>query len=160
MRLLYMSKYIIDNDLVGKHSKFNQELFEKYDIPARNVVKEALSGFVIDNPDKYKQDLVITDDTFKYRYIELQVCANWVNDKFPHDKVYVYERKSCYDNDTLFITLNKAMTRGFLFNANSFKNNKPRRIKKYGREFVYDVPWNKILPFMIDDLTPQLIGLY
>ena len=155
-----MSKYITDNDLIGKHSKFNQELFEKYDTPARNVVKNALGEFVVDNPDKYHQDLIITDEHFKYKYIELQVCSNWVNERFPFDNVYVYERKCHYHNDTLFITLNKAMTKGVLFDAKSFKNNKPRRIKKYSREFVYDVPWNKILPFSIDDLTPQLIGLY
>jgi hypothetical protein len=155
-----MKKYIIDNSLVGRHSKFNQELFEKYDIPARAKIKEALGEFVIDNPDKYKQDLVITDQTCKYKYIELQVCSNWVNDKFPHDKVYVYERKYHYDNDTLFITLNKSMTKGVLFDAKSFKANKPRRIKKYSREFVYDVPWNKILPFSMDDLCSELIKLY
>jgi len=156
-----MSKYIIDNSLVGKHSKFNQELFEKYDVPARKIMKEALGDFIMDNPNIYEQDLIITQNHCKYKYIELQVCATWVNDKFPHENVYIYERKKHYDNDTLFITLNKLMTMGFIFDAKSIKDSKPRRIKKYGREFVCDVPWNKILPFCcLDDLTPELINSY
>lgn len=155
-----MGKYIFDNTLVGKHSAFNQELFNKYDIPARDKIKSVLADFVKDNPDIYQQDLVITDETYKYKYIELQVCVSWIGENFPYDNPYVYERKGRYDEDTLFITLNKSLTRGLIFDAKSFKNIKPKRLKKYSREFIYIIPWCQVMPIIIDTLTPDTIKLY
>ena len=157
-----MGKYIFNSSLQGKHSVFNQKLYEKYDIPARDIIKQKLGDFVKDNQDIYEQDLIITDNDYKYKYIELQVCTKWVSDKYPFDNVYVYERKYRYDSSTLFITLDRFMTRGFIFDASSFHhdNIKPRRLKKYSREFVYDIPWNRILPFMMDDLSPELLNMY
>lgn len=155
-----MSKYTYNSTLQGKHKAFNQNMFNRYDIPARNIVKAALGEFVTDNPDQYKQDLIITDETYKYKYIELQVCATWIGDKFPYDHVFIYERKCHYGNDTLFMTLNKEMTRGYIFDAESFKNVKPRRFKKYCREFIYDIPWYRIMSIYTDTLTPEIIKMY
>lgn len=146
--------------LVGKHKKFDKRLYEKYDLPAREVVKSKLKDFVIDNPNPYEQDLVITKDNYKYKYIELQVCTAWVGDKIPYDNVYVFERKARYGDDTLFITLNKHLTQAYVFDAISFKNNKPRRIKKYSRYYVYDVPWNRIMEINIDCLDMESLMLY
>lgn len=157
-----MGKYIFDSSLHGKHSVFNQKLCDKYDIPARDIIKQKLGDFVSDNPNIYEQDLIITDNNSKYKYIELQVCSKWVSDKYPFDHVYVYERKYKYGSTTLFITLDKFMTQGVIFDAQSFhyKNAKPRRLKKYSREFVYDIPWNRILPFTMDELSSELINMY
>ena len=155
-----MSKFIPNNKLQGKHKAFDQHLFEKYDIPARDAIKKVLGNFVIDNPDQYKQDLIICDETYKYKYIELQVCSNWIGETYPYDKVYVYERKGFYGEDTLFITLNKTLSKGYVFDCASFKNSKPRRFKKFSREFVYDIPWNKIMPITIKNLTIELLKLY
>src|SRR3990172_2816883 len=126
-----MSKYIFDSRLKGKHSCFNVELYNKYDRPAREKIKQALGTFVKDNPDLYKQDLVITDKKFKYKYIELQVCTAWINEDFPHDKVYIYERKNIYGSDTLFMVLNKELTKGYIFDGLSYDYHKPKRLKKY-----------------------------
>lgn len=155
-----MGKYIYDPSLQGKHSVFDKKLYEKYDLPARDKLKEKLGDFIRDNPDIYQQDLIITDQNFKYKYIEIQVCTKWVSTNYPFDKVYIYERKGRYGNDTLFITLDRFMTRGLIFDAESFKDTKPRRLKKYSREFVFDVPWNRILPFIMIDLTPDTLKLY
>jgi len=155
-----MSKYIYNPNLKGKHRAFNQEMFNKYDIPARKIVKEKLGEFVIDNPDEFKQDLVITDENCKYKYIEIQVCINWINDKYPYDKVYLHERKSCYGEDTLFITLNKDMTRAQIFSSKGLGDMNLRRIKKYSREYVYDIPWHRVLPVLIDELDTSVINLY
>ena len=154
-----MGKYITDSSLQGKHHRFDKKLHEKYDIPARNKLKEALKDFIMDNPDPYKQDLIICGNC-SYKYIEVQVCTKWVGDIFPYPYVYVFERKKHYDNDTLFITLNKNLTKGYIFNAASFKNSKPRRLKKYSREYVYDIPWYRLLPFCIELLDPELIKMY
>jgi hypothetical protein len=135
-------------------------MFDKYDTPAREKIKAALGDFIRDNPDQYKQDFVITEEDYKYKYIEIQVCASWTGDKFPYENVFVYERKGHYDEDTLFITLDRNMTHGYVFDAKSFKGSKPRRFKKYSREFVYDIPWNKIMPILVSKLTPNIIKLY
>ena len=47
----YMSKYIYDTRLKGKHSCFNTKLYKKYDRPARDKIKQVLGEFVKDNPD-------------------------------------------------------------------------------------------------------------
>lgn len=155
-----MSKYIYNPALKGKHLAFSQEMFDKYDVPARKVIKQCLGDFVIDNPDEYKQDLIITDEKCKYKYIEIQVCINWIGNNYPYEKMYLHERKGCYDADTLFITLNKDLSRGYVFSAKGIKDMPLRRIKKYSREFVYDIPWHKTMPIITDEFTPQIINLY
>jgi hypothetical protein len=155
-----MSKYIYDSRLKGKHSCFNNKLYEKYDLPAREKIKQVFGDFVKDNPDPYKQDLIITDEKFKYRYIELQVCTAWINDKFPYDHLYIYERKNIYGKDTLFITLDKYLTRGYIFDGESYDYDKPQRIKKYSREFIYKIPWHRAMEFVVDKITPEDLELY
>ena len=152
-----MKKYRNDPNLQGKRRIFDQELHDKYDIPARAIIKKALGDFVIDNPDIYQQDLIVCDDTYKYKYIEIQVFTYWADGIYPSDGVFVYERKAKYDVDTLFITLNKEMDQCLVFDAGSFKFSKPRRIKKYGREFVYDVPNNRIVALKMNRLSPQFL---
>src|SRR5947209_7602699 len=102
MRLIY-KQYMEPESLIetrtqyilkGKIKKFDQKLFDKYDIPARTIVKEKLGALVYDNPDIYGQDLVLNDKECKYKYIELQVCASWItDDDYPFKKPFVYERK-------------------------------------------------------------------
>jgi hypothetical protein len=150
-------KYKNDDNLIGKRRIFDPALFEKYDVPAREKVKLALNNWAIDNPDIYQQDLIINDNEYtKYKYIELQVFNYWTNDNIP-DSVFVYERKSKYDVDTLFITLNKQMTSCLIFDAQSFIFSKPRRLKKYSREFVYDVPIYRIVTISLNKLSPSFI---
>lgn len=147
-----------DLKLVGKKSAFSQKSFDKYDVPAREIIKNALQDFVIDNPDIYQQDLIITDAECKYKFIELQVFTYWTDQPFP-DELFVYERKAKYESDTLFITLNKDMTMCLIFDAQSFKYSKPRRLKKYSREFVFDVPKYRIVVIEVDRLTSKFIKL-
>jgi hypothetical protein len=154
-----MGKYIYDPTIKGKHRAFSQEMFDRYDVPAREVIKKALNDFVIDNPDIYKQDFVINDIDCKYKFMEIQVCKCW-NDQYPYDKVTIYERKSHYGPDTLFLTLNNTLTKCLIFNVLNFKDMKPRRLKKYSREYVYDIPWCRILPVNICELEPDVVKLY
>jgi hypothetical protein len=161
-----MGKYYKDDAIPGMRHRFDQKMHTKYDIPAREKVKKALGNFVKDHPNPYKQDLIITSPTCKYKYLELQVCSSWItkiDDKYgtyPYKNVWVYARKSVYGNDTLFLTLNKSLTKGYLFDADSFKDVKPRRLKKYSREFVYDVPWHRVMKISINDLNKETIELY
>jgi hypothetical protein len=162
-----MKNYYKDDAIPGMRHRFDQKMHDKYDIPARENVKKALGDFVKDHPNPYKQDLIITSPTCKYKYLELQVCSNWISpidDKYdtyyPYKNVWIYARKSLYGDDTLFLTLNKGMTKGYLFDAQSIKDVKPRRLKKYSREFVYDIPWNRVMKVSLDELNKEIIELY
>lgn len=142
-------------NLLGYHSKFDQNMHDKYDIPARNKLKEKLGELLLDNPNIYEQDMIINIPGCRFKYLEIQVCSNWTCPEYPHKSLYVYERKGKYGEDTLFITMNKILTRGFLFARSSFSN-EPRRLGKYSREYVYDIPWNLALCVSIeylDELT-------
>ena len=148
-----------DNKVIGKIKKFDQKLYEKYDIPARTKIKEKLLEFVEDNPDIYKEDMLLKIPECKYKYLELQVCVKWINEKYPYDKPFVYARKKLFSEDTLFLIFNKNMTTGLLFDKKSLLD-KPRRLKKYSRHFVFEAPWHRILTVNIDDLDTETIKLY
>lgn len=125
---------------IGKRCKFSQKHFDRYDIPARRVVKEVFGKYIKDNPDKYGPDMIITHPDCKYKFLEIQVCASW-KDEYPFKTVFLYSRKMRYGEDTLFLTLDNNLLRGYLFNNKMIDRKKPRRLKKWSRIFVYDVPW-------------------
>jgi hypothetical protein len=147
-------------NLFGKHKKFDQKLYVKYDIPARKKIKDRLGSFVEDNPNKFEQDFIINSEKCKYKFLEIQVCSNWVNEKYPYKNIYIYETKARFDDSTLFLTLNRFLTRGYIFDAESFKNSKPHRLKKYSRYFVYDIPWNKVIYVNIDNMDKETFEFY
>jgi hypothetical protein len=153
-------KLVYDIRINQKRSKFSESLHEKYDIPARNRLLDVLKDFITEHPDKYKQDFIITSETCKYKYLEVQVSSAWINEAYPYPKLWVYARKSVYGTDTLFITLSKNLKYGFIFDAESFKNVKKRRMEKYSREYVYDIPWNRIMKVCVDNLDKETIELY
>lgn len=153
-------KFWNDPNLQGQHKLFDQKLCDTYDAPARKVLKNVLGEFVEDNPNLYQQDMIINSSNCKYKYLEIQVCTTWEKQEYPHKTLFVYERKSKYGPDTLYITLNRFMTRGFLFDRDSFSGLKPRRLQKYSREFVYDVPWHRVMPVFIDCLDKETVESY
>ena len=139
--------------------KFDQKMHDKYDIPARNKLKEILGDIVSENPNIYGEDMILNIQGCKYKYIELQVCATWMGEKFPHKLPYIYERKIKFSKETLFLIFNKSLTEGLLFSRDSITG-EPRRIKKYSREFIYEIRWNNIMRVYLETLTPELIMLY
>jgi hypothetical protein len=151
---------VYDPRIKQKRMKFSEKMFQKYDIPAREKLLEVFGDFIIENPNPYKQDFIITSKTCKYKYLEVQVLSSWVNYEYTQDTVWVYARKSVYANDTLFITLNKKLKYGFIFDAKSFKDVKPRRMKKYSRHWVYDIPWHRIMKVSLEHIDKETIELY
>ena len=149
-------KYI---QLKGKQKKFDQELYEKYDIPARKIIKEKLGDNVDDNPDIYAEDMIIKDPKCKYKFIELQVCTSWVGTEYPFQQPYVYERKGNFSKKTLFIIFNRYMNKGLLFDKDSLSK-EPCRIKKYSRTLVHTIPWYRVIKFTVDDLNMETIYMY
>jgi hypothetical protein len=147
-------------DIFGKHKSFDKKLYEKYDIPARNKIKEILGDYVLDNPNIYEQDMIINSETCKYKYLEIQVCSKWITPTFPKKYPYIYERKKRYGKNTLFITFNKWLTRAHLFDIHTLVNEKPTRIKKYSRIFVYEIPWNRISTVKMIDFDKEVVESY
>jgi hypothetical protein len=151
-----------DYKLKGKKGRFNQKLFNKYDQKARDTVIKALGKDIVDDhPDPFRPDLIIKKEAnCRYHYLELQVCTAWINDDFPYEYVYIYERKMKYGDKCMFLVLNKSMTRGYLFNTRKMEDHKPRRVKKYSREYVFDIPWNKCLLVYMEHLDPLTLELF
>jgi hypothetical protein len=145
--------------LKGKIKKFNELLFEKYDIPARKIIKEKFGDLIVDNPDIYAEDMIINIPNYKYKYLELQVCAEWVTNIFPHELPFVYERKGYFSDKTIYIIFNKYMTHGLLFSKKAL-NKEPKRIKKYSKIFIYEVPWKNVVKFDIESLNLDLLELF
>jgi hypothetical protein len=144
---------------ISKIKPFDKQLHDKYDIPARQKIKSILHDYIDNNKDIYGADMIINSNGLsKYKYLELQVCSCWKTEKFPYDNVFIWERKGRYDNDTLFLTLNCDLTMGYLFDISKIDKNKPRRLKKYSREFVYDIPRNQALLIYLEYLTPDIIN--
>ena len=144
--------------MIGRIKKFDEELYNKYDVPARELMKKILGTCVSDNPDIYKEDMILNMENSKYKYLELQVCTNWISDKYPYEKPFVYARKKLFSDKTLFVILNRHMTCCLLFDQKSLLA-KPRRLKRYSRTFVYEVPWYRVIQTDLDDL-PEIIPQY
>ena len=149
-----MSKYTKYKDVEGSVKRFDKDLLDKYDAPARDKLKEVLGEILIDNPNVYGADFLINQKTCKckYKYLEVQVCSQWVGEAYPYNNLYIYARKITYGDDTLFITLDRELTEGYLFDLSAIRENKPRRFKKYSREFVYDIPWHRAVHIYLDNV--------
>lgn len=155
-----MKKYYKKSNIIGKQKIFDVKLFQKYDEPARKRIKEILKDFISDNPDKLKQDLIIHSEKSKYKYLELQVCANWIYEEFPHPYPYIFARKAAYEPDTLFLLLNKIMNKGYLFDIKVVVNDQGCRLKKFSRQFIFQIPWNRAMLVHTDKLDKETIELF
>lgn len=143
----------------GKKSKFSNKLFEKYDPPAREKIKSILLNNVYENEDIYGPDLIFSNvANIKYKYLELQVCSTWSESKYPYDKLWIYERKGRYDMDTLLMTLNNNMTHCYIFDLGKLDREKDiRRLKKYSREYVYEIQWNQTILIPLEHLEMDIL---
>lgn len=143
----------------GKVTKFDEKLHEKYDIPAREMIKNILGDLVKENEDIYGEDLIFTKEKFPYKYLEVQVFSKWETDSFPYKYPFVYSRKMRFSDDTLFVTFNKHYTEFVMFGKKCIDKNESR-LRKYSRECVNFVSWNKAVRLPSPDLTEENIRLY
>ena len=145
--------------MLGKIKKFDENLYNKYDIPARELLKEKLGDKIKDNPDIYAEDMLIEDEECKYKFLEIQACADWIGDKYPHEKPFVFERKGHFNDKTLFILFDKHLTKALLFAKTSLEET-PVRTKKYSRYFKYEVQWNKVVSIHMENFSIEDIYLF
>jgi hypothetical protein len=150
------------NGISGSVKKFDEKLHSKFDIEARNVLKDLLKDNIIDNPNIYKEDMIFNVKTMKkfpYNFLEVQVCGIWSEDKYPYNYPFVYARKMVFSDDTLFVTFNKFLSKVIIFSKNAI-DTKPSKLKKYDRENIHYVGWNKAMLLNSSDLTIENILLY
>ncbi|VBB18509.1 hypothetical protein YASMINEVIRUS_972 [Yasminevirus sp. GU-2018] len=145
--------------MTGKIKVFDQGLYEKYDKKSRVIIKQKLGSAVKDNPDKYGEDMIVDSNRIPHRYIELQVYGRWVNDEFPYESPFIYERKMRFNKSTLFICFNASYSKLIMFSRDSV-HPKKYRVKKYAREFIHYVPWSKALTLDTDKLDLEIIRNY
>jgi hypothetical protein len=143
----------------GKVAKFDQKLFDKYDIEGRKLIKNILKDDIDDNPDIYGEDMIFNIKPFPYKYIEVQSYAMWDSDKFPYCNPFVYARKMRFSKRTLFIAFNRYFSELIMFGRKSISDI-PSRLKKYDREFVNFVPWKNSLRIKTCDLSINMIREY
>jgi hypothetical protein len=142
----------------GIYKKFDQALCDKYDLPAREKVKEKMGDHATDNPDLYEQDLLITGDK-RFKFMEIQVCGTWETTNFPKENIQIFVRKARYGIDTVFLTLSKDLKRGYLFSRESFQHIKPTRVVKYSKMFVFEIPLASALFIYTDYLNINTLKL-
>ena len=145
--------------MLGKIKKFDENLYNKYDIPARDILKSKLGDKIKDNPDIYAEDMIIDDIDCKYKFLEIQACADWIGEKYPHNKPFVFERKGHFDDKTLFILFDKHLTKALLFAKTSLEKI-PVRTKKYSRYYKYEVPWNKVITVHMENFSIEDVYLF
>src|SRR5271163_1725084 len=102
-------------DLMRK--KFDQELHDKSDIPARIKAKTIIAdlGYIaIDNPNKHGVDLIVYDsDDEHVCNVECEIKNSWVGDSFKFPNVNMLERKTKFCNlnrSTYFMLFNKDLS--------------------------------------------------
>ena len=150
------SQYIKLDNIEGRVKKFDPNLHNKYDIDARNMIKNVLKDKIKDNENIYGEDMIFDIESFPYKYMEIQVFSKWDSDIFPYTYPFVYARKMKFSKRTLFVTFNKYLSELILFNRNDISD-KSTRLKKYDRELIHYISWGKTLKIKTNQLTIRLI---
>ena len=146
------------NTDVGKHKVFDKDLSDAFDIKAREIIKSCLGPGIIDNPNKYGEDMIVLTSRIPYGYIELQVYGKWI-DVFPYPMPYIYERKMRFNPNTLFICFNVRFDKAIVFSKSAIDPQK-YRVEKYSREYIHYVKWHKAMVLDVSSLTYDSIECY
>ena len=132
-----------------KHKKFDSDLFDLTDSPAREATKQYLSrmGYTaIDNPDKYCADLIIEDIC----YVECECKLVWKGPVFPWPTVHIPQRKQKFaklEMPVLFYIWNAEYSHALRIAGELLIDDRlvevPNRMISKG-EYFYDIPMNCI----------------
>jgi hypothetical protein len=154
----YKSSGSNTNTDAGKHKVFDKDLSDAFDIKARETIKTCLGSGIIDNPNKYGEDMIVLTSRIPYGYIELQVYGKWI-DVFPYPMPYIYERKMRFNPNTLFICFNVRFDKAIVFSKSAIDPQK-YRVEKYSREYIHYVKWHKAMVLDVSSLTYDSIECY
>jgi hypothetical protein len=131
-----------------EYKKFNQELHDACDPPAREAVTEWVAmkwGLkCIENPDKYAVDLIVYRKDQICGYIEVET-RDWKTLHCPYDTIHVAQRKEkLFQNPgTLIFVTTRDFENAYWCKAEYVKSSPlievPNRAVKRN-EYFYDVP--------------------
>lgn len=145
--------------LEGEIKVFDQNLFDRYDKTSRVIIKKKLEGFVMDNPDIYGEDIIVTSDDIPYEYIELQVYGKWNSQNYPYFTPFVFERKMRLAESTLFICFSADYKRIVMF-SKKVLTKKKYKIKNYPQELIHYVTVGRAVFLNTEDLNVDVIKKY
>ena len=125
---------------------FEQELHDKYDMPAklavRNYMERNCDVQVYPNKDKYGVDLILGKNGKVLGYAEVEV-RQW-NPNCPYPTIHVPERKTkVFGVRVLFFALTKDMQHAYWIQTDEIKKYPIKEISNYKiprGEMFYDVP--------------------
>lgn len=137
--------------------KFNQQLHDKYDPPARKAVTDWVKmkwGLECrENPNVFGVDLIVLREGKRVGYIEVEV-RNWAYCHYP--TIHVAHRKEKLfqqDLPTLFFALTQDLTHAYWCHAKVAKDYPLIEVKNFevpNGEMFYDIPVER---FKYVDLT-------
>lgn len=137
--------------------KFNQQLHEKYDPPARKAVTDWVKmkwGLECrENPNVFGVDLIVLREGKRVGYIEVEV-RNWAYCHYP--TIHVAHRKEKLfqqDLPTLFFALTQDLTHAYWCQAKVAKSYPLIEVKNFevpNGELFFDIP---VSQFKYVDLT-------
>lgn len=137
--------------------KFNQQLHDKYDPPARKAVTDWVKmkwGLECrENPNVFGVDLIVLREGKRVGYIEVEV-RNWAYCHYP--TIHVAHRKEKLfqqDLPTLFFALTQDLTHAYWCQAKVAKDYPLIEVKNFevpNGEMFYDIPVER---FKYVDLT-------
>lgn len=132
-----------------KYKKFDSDLFDLTDSPAREATKQYLSRMgqtAIDNPNKYCADLIIED----LCYVECECKLVWKGPAFPWPTVHLPQRKKKFaklDMPVLFYIWNAEYSHAMRIAGELLTDDRlvevPNRMIAKG-EYFYSIPMNCI----------------
>lgn len=131
-----------------KHKRFDMDMFDLTDSPAREATKQyiARKGYTaIDNPDKYCADLIVEGLCF----IECECKLAWRGPKFPWPSVHLPQRKKKFANLSMpvqFYIWNKEYSHAMRICGWQLTDDKlievPNKMIANG-EYFYNIPTNE-----------------
>lgn len=137
--------------------KFNQQLHDKYDPPARKAVTDWVKmkwGLECrENPNVYGVDLIVLREGKRVGYIEVEV-RNWAYCHYP--TIHIAHRKEKLfqqDLPTLFFALTQDLTHAYWCQAKVAKSYPLIEVKNFevpNGELFFDIP---VSQFRYVDLT-------
>ena len=130
---------------------FEQELHDKYDMPAklavRNYMERNCDVKVYPNKDQYGVDLVLGKNGKVLGYAEVEV-RQW-SPNCPYATIHVPERKTKFFGcRVLFFALTKDMQHAYWIQTDEIKKYPVKEISNYKvprGEMFYDVPTNEFV---------------
>jgi len=124
---------------------FEQDLHDKYDAPAKEVVAKYLSkmGYkILPNPDRYGVDLLVLEGDERIGVVEVEV-RQW-SPTCPFPTIHVPSRKAkFFAGHALFFAITHDMNHAYWIEAKKifeFPMKEVRNVKVASGEYFYDVP--------------------